>query len=88
MSQSEMAKNLSTSDWFFIKTEKNEAAIEVKIRMWWIHKEKNMGRGPGIPLEIKQQIARIFDEFGNSKKARREARAFHSRARPGAHQLS
>ena len=47
-----------------------------------------MGRGPGIPLEIKQQIARIFDEFGNSKKARREARAFHSRARPGAHQLS
>jgi len=47
-----------------------------------------MGRGPGIPLEIKQQIARIFDELGNSKKARREARAFHSRARPGAHQLS
>lgn len=47
-----------------------------------------MGRGPGIPLEIKQTIAQIFDELGNTKKARRKARIFHLEARPGFKQLS
>ena len=45
-------------------------------------------RGPTVPLEIKQQIAKIFDEFGNSRKARREARAFYSRVMPEANQLT
>ena len=47
-----------------------------------------MGRGPGIPVEIKQAIAQIFDELGYTKKARREARKFHTKARPGCNQLS
>ena len=33
-------------------------------------------------------MTQIFDEFGNTKKARREARNFHSKARPGFNQLS
>ena len=60
----------------------------IKIWMWKFLKNFEMGRGPGIPLEIKQAIAQIFDEFGNTKKARREARNFHSKARPGFNQLS
>ena len=57
--------------------------------MWRFEKENlEMGRGLGVPLKMKQQIAKLFDDNGYTKYTRREARYLYALAMPDANPLS